>query len=61
MILMEFLTTQTARLVIGSVAVSAFSIFMAIATAAPEEVLLSATAAYAAVMVVYVGTASPGV
>lgn len=59
MIIMTFATSRTARLIIVSAAVLLFSVFAAVATAASRENLLGATAAYAAVMVVYVGTALP--
>ena len=58
MIIMTFYTSQHARLIVVALAVILFSIFMA-ATNAPRDSIVAATAAYAAVMVVYIGSASP--
>lgn len=58
MIVMTFLTSQTARLLIVCSSVLGFSTLMA-CTAASKENIVAATAAYAAVMVVYIGSASP--
>ncbi|KAK5121888.1 hypothetical protein LTR85_004459 [Meristemomyces frigidus] len=58
-IIMTFTTSRAARLIVVSVTVLLFSLFMAVGTPATNENLLTATAAYAAVMVVYVGTALP--
>lgn len=58
MIIMTFAVSRTARLIVVSVAVVIFAVGMAAATTSRENIL-GATAAYAAVMVVYVGNALP--
>lgn len=58
MIIMTYKTSQHARLTVVSIAVVLFSLFMA-STSASKENLVAATAAYAAVLVVYIGSASP--
>lgn len=59
MIIMTFRTSRTARLVTVCVATLLFAMFMGCGTSARKQDILGATAAYAAVMVVYVGTALP--
>jgi uncharacterized RDD family membrane protein YckC len=58
MILMTFITSPHYRLIIVSVAVLWFSISLGIVSHATNQELLGATAAYTAVLVVYVGAAS---
>jgi hypothetical protein len=58
MIIMTFVNSTNYRLIIVSVAVIWFSVSLALATNATNQELLGATAAYSAVLVVYVGTAS---
>ncbi|KAF2094139.1 hypothetical protein NA57DRAFT_80556 [Rhizodiscina lignyota] len=58
MLIMTFFKSQTARLVTVSVAVLLFGIILSIGTRASNQELLAATAAYTAVMVVYVGSAN---
>jgi hypothetical protein len=60
MIIMTFRTSRTARLITVSVATYLFSLLVAFGTEASSRETLSVTAAYAAVMVVYIGTATPG-
>ena len=57
MLIMTFLKSRTARLVTVSVAVFVFGFILSIGTRASNQELLGATAAYTAVMVVYVGSA----
>ena len=57
MILMSFYTSRAACLTITSVWVLGFGAFMAVFTAASEDALIASTAAYAAVLVVFVGNA----
>lgn len=56
MILMTFEETRTARLIIVSVATLLFAAAMALTTTSKDNVI-AATAAYAAIMVVYIGSA----
>lgn len=58
MIIMTFQTSRTARLIVVSVATILFGMCFALASNSKENIL-GGTAAYAAVMVVYIGTASP--
>lgn len=58
MIIMTFLTSWRARLIIVSVATVLFGVCFALASNSKESIL-AGTAAYAAVMVVYIGSASP--
>lgn len=58
LIMMMYLTSKTARLSIICAFVFVFSIFMGIATKGSNQEVLGATAAYAAVLVVFVGTSS---
>ena len=60
MIIMTFLTSRTARLVTVCIATTLFSILVSLGTEASSKETLSVTAAYAAVMVVYIGSATPG-
>lgn len=57
MILMTFYQGQHTRLIIVSVATVIFGVAFAIVSRSMENIL-AGTAAYAAVMVVYIGTAS---
>ncbi|KAK5718113.1 hypothetical protein LTR17_015835 [Elasticomyces elasticus] len=59
MIIMTFRTSRTARLVTVCVATLLFAYAIALFTSAKKQDILGATAAYAAVMVVYVGTVLP--
>lgn len=56
MIIMAFATSRTARLLVVSLATIVFANFMALTSASKENVV-AATAAYAAVMVVFIGSA----
>lgn len=58
LIMMTYLTSQTARLIIVSAFVFVFSILVGVATKGTNQEVLGATAAYAAVLVVFVGTSS---
>ena len=58
MILMTFKTSRNARLIIVSVATVLFGGCFALASNSKENIL-AGTAAYAAVMVVYIGSVSP--
>jgi hypothetical protein len=60
MILMTFLKTRNEHLIITSVFTVVFSLGIALASRASNQEVLAATAAYAAVLVVFVGTSSPG-
>lgn len=55
MIMMTFLTGRTARLVIVSCATMLFAAAMSLTTVSKDSVI-AATAAYAAIMVVYIGS-----
>lgn len=57
MILMSFYTSRAACLIITSLWVLGFGAFMAIFTSASECAMIASTAAYAAVLVVFVGNA----
>jgi hypothetical protein len=57
MILMSFYTSRAACLIITSVWVLGFGAFMAVFTSATKDALIASTAAYAAVLVVFVGNA----
>lgn len=59
MILMTFLTTRNEHLIITSVFTFAFAFGISFASTATNQEVLGATAAYAAVLVVFVGTSSP--
>lgn len=59
MILLQFRDTRTWKLVTVCVAVVLFSLFLGLATASSNADHLMAVAAYAAVMVVFVGTSTP--
>lgn len=59
MIIMAFATSRTARLLVVSLATLVFANFMALTSASKENVV-AATAAYAAVMVVFIGSAESG-
>ena len=59
MIVMTFKKSQTTRLIVVSVATVLFGVAFAIVSRSKENILAGA-AAYAAVMVVYIGSASPG-
>lgn len=59
MILLQFYDTRTWQLVTVSVAVVLFSLFLGVASASSNADHLMAVAAYAAVMVVFVGTSTP--
>ncbi|KAK3645746.1 hypothetical protein LTR56_008933 [Elasticomyces elasticus] len=59
MIVMTFRTSRTARLVTVCVATLLFAYAIALLKPVNKQDILGATAAYAAVMVVYVGTALP--
>lgn len=56
MIIMSFASSVTERLIVVSVATIVFANFMALTSASKENVV-AATAAYAAVMVVFLGSA----
>lgn len=56
MIIMTFHKSQTARLITVSVAVLIFGFLLSVSTKAANQEILGATAAYAAVMVVYIGS-----
>lgn len=58
MILMEFYTSRNVRLIVVSVATMLFGIVFGVVSSSKENIL-AGTAAYAAVMVVYVGSAGP--
>jgi hypothetical protein len=58
MIVMTFVHESRWRLVIVSIAVVWFAISVALASQASNQELLGATAAYTAVLVVYVGSTS---
>ena len=58
LIMMTFLTSVGARLAIVCCCVLLFSFFIGIATKASNQEVLGATAAYTAVLVVFVGTSS---
>ena len=59
-IMMTFLTSIAARLSIVCCASLGFSIFIGIATKASNQEVLGASAAYTAVLVVFVGTSTAG-
>lgn len=59
MIIMSFVDQANNRLIIVSIFVAFFSTACAMASKASNQELVSATAAYAAVLVVYIGTTSP--
>jgi hypothetical protein len=58
MIIMSFATSKTSHLIVTSIFVLGFAFLIAVGTKASNYELLGATAAYAAVLVVYVGTSS---
>lgn len=58
MIIMTFATNAHMRLVVLSVAVLWFAVSVALVSKATNQELIAATAAYSAVLVVYVGTTS---
>ncbi len=58
MIIMTFATDAHMRLVVVSVAVLWFAVSVALVSKATNQELIAATAAYSAVLVVYVGTTS---
>jgi hypothetical protein len=58
MIIMSFAESKTAHLIITSLFVLGFAFVISIGAVASNQELLGATAAYAAVLVVYVGTSS---
>ena len=58
MIIMTFKTSRTAKLIVVSVATILFGVLCAVISNSKENIL-GATTAYAAVMVVYIGSASP--
>ena len=60
MIIMTFKTSRTARLIVVSVATILFGVLFAVISNSKENIL-GATAAYAAVMVVYIGSANSSV
>lgn len=60
MLIMTYHTSQSARLITVCVAVLVFGFLFAIGTRATNQEVLAASAAYAAVMVVYIGSASTG-
>jgi len=60
MVLMTFLTTRNQHLIITSVFTVAFALGVSFMSRASNQEILAATAAYAAVLVVFVGTSSPG-
>jgi hypothetical protein len=59
-IIMTFETSRRARLIVVSVATILFGVLFTVISNSKENIL-GATAAYAAVMVVYIGSASPSV
>ena len=59
MIIMNWVTQQHWRLLIVSLATIAFAAAMGVASSSTENVI-TATAAYAAIMVVYIGSSSGG-
>jgi hypothetical protein len=59
-ILMAFLTTRTSHLIITSVFTIVFAIAMSFISTASNQEVLGSTAAYAAVLVVFVGTSTTG-
>ncbi|OCK77020.1 hypothetical protein K432DRAFT_428319 [Lepidopterella palustris CBS 459.81] len=59
MMLMTFKPSRTARLITVSVAVVIFGLTISIATKATNQEILAAAASYAAVLVVYIGSAGP--
>jgi hypothetical protein len=56
-IIMSFLTTQNARLITASLFVVAFATFLSFTSAASNHEILAGSAAYAAVLVVFIGSA----
>jgi len=58
MIIMTWVTDAHVRLIVVSVAVLWFAISVAVVSKATNQELIGATAAYSAVLVVYVGTTS---
>jgi hypothetical protein len=59
-ILMSYFTSREACLIITSVWVIAFSVFFSVFTSASKEAVMGTAAAYAAVLVVFVGNALAG-
>ena len=59
-VLMTFLTTRNQHLIITSVFTVAFALGISFVSTASNQEVLAGTAAYAAVLVVFVGTSSPG-
>lgn len=59
-VLMTFLTTRNQHLIITSVFTVAFALGVSFVSTASNQEVLAGTAAYAAVLVVFVGTSSPG-
>jgi len=60
MIIMSFATSRAAHLIVTCIFVLGFAFVFSISARATNQELLGATAAYAAVLVVYVGVASTG-
>jgi len=60
MIIMSFATSKAAHLIVTCIFVLGFAFVFSISARATNQELLGATAAYAAVLVVYVGVASTG-
>ena len=58
-IVMSFTHSQNLRLVVSSIAVLAFSLFLSFLSRATNQEVLAGAAAYAAVMVVFVGSGGP--
>jgi hypothetical protein len=59
MMIMTYRTSQTARLITVSVAVIVFGLILSLGTKSTNQEILGGSAAYAAVLVVYIGTATP--
>jgi VIT1/CCC1 family predicted Fe2+/Mn2+ transporter len=58
-VLMSFLDSRNAHLIITSLFTIVFALGMSVVSTATNQEVLAATAAYTAVLVVFVGTASP--
>jgi hypothetical protein len=54
---MSFLTTSSGRLITASLFVIAFATFLSLGSSASNQEILGGSAAYAAVLVVFIGSA----
>jgi hypothetical protein len=59
-VLMTFLTTRNQHLILTSVFTIVFALGVSFVSTASNQEILASTAAYAAVLVVFVGTSIPG-